>query len=785
MDKYKILGEMSRKEKVLFTTGKDFWHTKPIGRLGVEEIMVADGPHGLRSQKGEEMIGVNFSRRATCFPSAVTSSSTWDRSLLEREGRAIGEEALEEGVSVVLGPGCNIKRNPLGGRNFEYFSEDPVLSGEMASSWIKGVEGTGTGTSLKHFAANSQEYKRMISDSIMDERTLREMYLSAFERAIKKGRPSTVMCSYNKINGVYCSDNKYLLDQILRKEWGWDGVVMTDWGAMNDRIEAIKAGCDLNMPGGSDYMDREVTDALRSGELDEDSLNKCVLRILTLVENANKARKKDFDWEEHHSLAVEIATKGAVLMKNQDNILPLSEESDVAYFGSMGKNMRYQGTGSSHINSRKLVSPMDAISSPFFFPCTREDGSVDEEELERAKKEARRHRYAVVFAGLTENMESESFDRNDMFLSPGHLKMIRAISENSPNTIVVLFGGSPVDLSWEDEVKGILYMGLPGEGGGEALEKLLFGKANPSGKLTESWPMKYEDTGSKESWGEVNAEYREGLYVGYRLYDKASIEVRRPFGFGLSYTSFLYSDLLIQGRKVSFKIKNIGERKGDEVMELYVENPHEGKYRAKRELRDFERISLAPGEERRVKFLLDDRDFSIYDNGWKVIGGTYGISIASSSRDIRLRGMMEVEGEEYREKKELLGSWYTNPKGQPPKKDFEALIGRKAMPFVPHKKGEFTFQDSPMSMKDWSLVMRIQYEITRNIIAKPYGGKKDMEDPGFRMMLLSSTDCPLRSSVISSGGMLSHKMAKAFLLMANGRWIKGMKTLLEREKKDE
>lgn len=780
MDKDRILSKMTREEKISYCTGKDFWCTKNIERLGIESIMVSDGPHGVRCQKGfGDMVGVNFSLPSTCFPPSVTSGSTWDRDLLKREGEAIGEEARHYGVSVVLGPGCNIKRNPLGGRNFEYFSEDPVVSGEMGGSWIQGVESTGVGTSLKHFAANNQEYKRFISDSIMDERTMREIYLSSFERAIKKGNPGTVMCSYNKINGVYSSDNKKLLTDILRKEWGWDGVVMTDWGAMNDRIEAFKAGCDLNMPGGSDYMDKEVLSAIENGTLDEKNLDKSVMRILSLVEKYKVQGEYGVDWESHHNLAREIAEKGAVLLKNEDSILPLHESDDIVYFGYLGFIMRYQGSGSSHINAKKVTNPMDVISSDYYYPSTDEKGNISEKELDRAEKEAKKHNKAVIFAGLPDSYESETFDRENMNLPQGYIDLIERVSSVNPNTVVVLFGGSAIDISWEKGVKGILYMGLPGEAGGEAVKRLLFGLSNPSGKLTQTWPEKYEDYPSLETWGKVNAEYREGIYVGYRYFDKAGIKPCRPFGFGLSYTSFQYSDLRIDGRVVSFSIKNVGERKGAEVVQLYIENPNEGIYRCKRELRDFERVELDKGEEKRVSFTLNDRDFSVFDGEWKTIGGSYIVEIGSSSRDIRLSKEIEVKGEELSMEVRQEGTWYTLLEGKCQEKDYQKLLGRPVLPYVPHKKGEYTMNDSCMDMKDKSLIMKIQYEVTKNIVAKPYQGKKDMNDPGFKMMVICSTDCPLRSSVINSGGTLSHKMGKAFLEMANGRWIKGIKILIK------
>lgn len=779
MDKKKIVSAMTTEEKIAYLTGKDFWHTKEIERLGVPSIMVSDGPNGLRCQKDEaDMLGVNISLPATCFPSSVTLSATWDRELVEKEGRAIGEEAKKEGVSVVLGPGCNIKRNPLGGRNFEYYSEDPLVSGEIASSWIKGVESTGVGTSLKHFAANSQEYKRLISDSQMDERTLREIYLAPFEIAVKKGNPSTVMCSYNKINGVYSSDNKYLLSHILREEWGWNGCVITDWGALHDRIEGLKAGCDLSMPGGSKYMEKATLKAIKEGRLDEKYLDKSVERILTLVERSEKTEDAEINWDEHHRIAVKIAEEGAVLLKNQDSILPLKEDEDVALFGFMAGKMRYQGTGSSHINPKNIQEPIEFFKDKTWISGVDEEGNISKEDIKKIEEEARRHRVALVFVGLPDSYESEAFDRESLRLPEGHLKMIDIIRSVNPNTVVILFSGSVVDMEWEKNAKAILYMGLPGEGGGEAIYNILFGKAVPSGKLTETWPLSYLDVASSECWGSVNAEYREGIYVGYRYYDKAGLDVRYPFGYGLSYTEFKYSDLKIDGRNVSLKVKNIGDSDGYEVVQLYVKNSSTIKYRSLRELRDFSRVILKKGEEKRVTFTLSDRDFSVYDDGWKIVDGDYFIEIGGSSRDIRVSEKIHIEGESICDRNETINSWYVNPNGKPGKDDYERLLGRKVNEYVPPKRGQYTMDNSCMEMMPHSLIMKIQYKVTENIISKAYDGVKDYSIPGFKMMMISSADCPLRASIINSSGTLSEKMAKAFLLMANGRWIRGLLALI-------
>ncbi|MGN0185230.1 MAG: glycoside hydrolase family 3 C-terminal domain-containing protein, partial [Aristaeellaceae bacterium] len=490
--------------------------------------MMADGPHGLRCQAGKaDMVGVNNSLPATCFPAAVTAGAAWNPDLYTAEGEAIGREALAAGVSVVLGPGCNIKRNPLGGRNFEYIAEDPFVAGKMAAAFIRGLQGTGACASLKHFAANSQEFKRMNGDSQMDERTLREIYLAAFEIAVKEGRPATVMCAYNKINGEHCSDSKTLLTDILRSEWGFDGTVITDWGAMNDRIRGFQAGCDLNMPGGSDYMEQAVLEAVKAGVLSEADVDASVKRILCLVEKAQEARATEVDQDAHHALAQRIAEQGAVLLKNEDGILPLRAE-DMVLIGHMAREMRYQGSGSSHINPTRLVQLTDVLPEVPFLPCCDAQGNVSADSLLEAARMAASRRVAVVVAGLPDAYESEAIDREHMRLPEGHNRMIEAVAAANPNTVVVLLGGSPMELPWADKVKAILYMGLPGQAGGQAVANLLTGKANPSGKLTETWPTTYEDVISKDTFGKRNVEYREGVYVGYRYYDKAGKAVRYP-----------------------------------------------------------------------------------------------------------------------------------------------------------------------------------------------------------------------------------------------------------------
>lgn len=555
----KIISRMSLEDKIALCSGENFWETKKYEKYGIPSLFMCDGPHGLRKQENvADMLGVNESRKATCFPAEVTTAGSWNPELLKKIGSAIGEEAKDQGVGLVLGPGANLKRNPLCGRNFEYFSEDPYLAGNMAAGFINGVESQGIASSLKHYAVNSQEKSRFNSDSVIDDRSLRELYLSAFEIAVKEGKPSTVMCAYPKLNGVHCSDNKELLTDILRSEWGFEGMVITDWGAMNDRIEGFRAGCDLNMPGGSDYMEKEVLQAVRKGILPENCVNDSARRVLKMVFRAAETLKKgaDCNYEEHHALAKYAAAEGTVLLKNENGILPLKKDTRIAVIGAMAKNLRYQGAGSSHINPTKLSQPIDFLPDASYAQGCDDRGNTTPKLLKEAKEVARNAETAVVFAGLPDQCESEGFDRDNMKMTEGHLQMIDAVADVNSNIIVVLLCGGAVECPWADRVKGIIYMGLPGQAGGEAVADILYGRVNPGGKLAESWPYTYDDVPSSAIYGKtVDALYQEGIYVGYRYYDKSGIAVRWPFGYGLSYTNFTYSELTVDGNMVSVTVK--------------------------------------------------------------------------------------------------------------------------------------------------------------------------------------------------------------------------------------
>ena len=769
MDIETILQQMTLEDKIALCSGASFWETKKYEAYGIPSLFMCDGPHGLRKQEDvADMLGVNESRKATCFPAEVTTAGSWDPDLLAEIGAAIGQEAKEQGVGLVLGPGANLKRNPLCGRNFEYFSEDPYLAGKLAAGFIRGVEAQGVGTSLKHFAVNSQEKSRFTSNSVLDDRTLRELYLTAFEIAVKEGNPSTVMCAYPKLNGVHCSDNKALLTDILRTEWGFGGMVVTDWGAMNDRIEGFRAGCDLNMPGGSDYMEKEVLAAVKAGTLPESCVDDSARRVLKLVFRAAETlnEQASCDYEAHHALAKRAATEGAVLLKNEGGILPLKQDAKIAVIGAMAKSIRYQGAGSSHINPTKLSQPLDALPGAVYAPGCDDRGDTTDALLAEAAETAKNAKIAVIFAGLPDQYESEGFDRDNMKMPEGHLRMIEAVAAANPNTIVILLCGSAVECPWADSVKGILYMGLPGQAGGEAAADLLYGRANPSGRLAESWPYRYEDVPSSEIYGKTtDALYQEGIYVGYRYYDKSGVPVRWPFGYGLSYTEFAYSDLTVSGNAVSVTVKNTGGFAGAEVVQLYIGAPQDGLHRPIRELKGFQKVFLLPGESRTVMFSLTDRNFALWQEGWKVPAGQYTVSIGG------LTASIEKHGETLPIPVWQTGSWYQNCTGKPNLADWETMLGRHYEPPV-LKKGSFTMDNTVMEMKDYSLMMKIMFKAVEATIAKGFGGKKDYENPEFRMLMNSSAGSPLRSMMISGG--IKGGVMPGMLEMANGHFFRGI-----------
>ena len=650
-----LIAEMTLEEKAGLCSGADFWHTKKVDRLGIPDVMVSDGPHGLRKQDVAN-IDPNKSIEAVCFPAACATACSFDRELMEKMGETLGEECRAEDVSVLLGPAVNIKRSPLCGRNFEYVSEDPYLAGELSAAYIKGVQSKNVGTSIKHFAANSQETRRMTCSSDMSERTLREIYLPAFETAVKKSQPWTVMCSYNLINGVYGSENDHTLNKILRDEWGFEGYVMSDWGAVNDRVKGLKAGLDLEMPSSNGFNDGKIVKAVKSGELDEKILDKAVKRILEQVyryhsDDENKG-KYTFDRAADHKKAADIAKECIVLLKNE-GALPLpTSGAKIAFIGEFAENPRIQGGGSSHISTKSVTNALEQARKyceiEYAKGYNREENDSDPALIAEAVELAKSCDAVVVFAGLPDSFESEGYDRTHMRMPDCQNELINKICDVQENVIVVLHNGSPIELPWNDRVGAVVEAYLCGEAAGEATADILFGKANPCGKLAESFPRKLSDTPCYLTYpGDRHAEYNEGVFVGYRYYDKKQAEVLYPFGHGLSYTTFEYSDIKVSKTEISDDdtitvtavITNTGSCAGKEAVQLYVADCTGFDMRPVKELKGFEKVLLQPGESKTVSFTLTKRSFSYYNESlgdWYAPAGIYKIMLGKSSRDIQL-----------------------------------------------------------------------------------------------------------------------------------------------------
>lgn len=645
---------MTLEEKAGMCSGLDFWHLKEVEHLGIPKVMVSDGPHGLRKQdeKGDHL-GINDSIKAVCFPPAVLSACSFDRGLMEEMGKAIGREAQANDVSVVLGPAVNIKRSPLCGRNFEYYSEDPYLAGEIAAAFVKGVQSQHVGTSIKHFAANNQEYRRMSSSSEVDERTLREIYFPAFETAVKKAQPYTFMCSYNQINGTFASENKWLLTDVLRGEWGFKGYVMSDWGAVNDRVKGLEAGLELEMPASGGDNDAMIVKAVKDGALEEKILDQAVERILRIIfEYADHRKPQEFTMEKDHEEAQHIAEESMVLLKNENHILPLKTSEKAAFIGGFARNPRFQGGGSSHINCFKTTNVLDSVPCDAQvvyaegFPADRD--FYDKALADEAVKAAAEADKAVIFAGLPESFESEGYDRSHMRLPECQNRLITEILKVQPNTVIVLHNGSPVEMPWLGEIKGLLETYLGGQAGGAAAANILYGKINPSGKLAETMPLKLSDNPSYLNFGGgEKVEYREGIFVGYRYYDTKEMDVAFPFGYGLSYTTFAYSNLKLSMESptekdtvmVSADVTNTGKSAGKEVVQLYIRDLTGSAIRPEKELKGFEKVFLEPGETKTVTMELNKRSFAWYNtelHDWFAASGDYEILVGASSRDIRL-----------------------------------------------------------------------------------------------------------------------------------------------------
>lgn len=683
LDVKKLVNELTLEEKASLCSGADFWHTKAIDRLNIPAAMVSDGPHGIRKQESlADHMGVAESIKAIGFPTASAMACSFDRDLLHKVGDALGEECVAEDLAVLLGPGINMKRSPICGRNFEYYSEDPVVAGELGAAFVNGVQEHGVGTSLKHFAANNQEWRRMSISAEIDERTLREIYLAAFETVVKKAQPWTIMCSYNRINGVYSCENDWLLNKVLRDEWGFEGLVMTDWGAMDERVPSLKAGLDLEMPDCHGETDKLIVKAVQSGELEEPVLDTAVERILTMVDKYLTARKgidpasmvhplpssveRGYDVAAHHALARTTAEQSAVLLKNED-ILPLQKDKKIAFIGEFAKVPRIQGGGSSHINNTSVESALDAAGDSVSYAqgFHIDEETTDETLLQEAITLAKESDVAVIFAGLPDSFESEGFDRTHLNMPANQNELIARISEVQPNVVVVLHSGSPIAMPWLDKVAGVLQMYLAGQASGGAAVNLLFGDATPCGKLAETFPLHLEDNPSYLNFpgNREKVCYQEGVFIDYRYYDKKKMDVLFPFGYGLSYTDFTYSNMkvTVNGKNaadvdviketdeivVSADITNTGNCDGAEIVQLYIKNPVVYEIRPEKELRDFAKVFLKAGETKTVTFTLNARAFSYYEtriHDWYAESGDYEILLASSSRDIRLQYTVSITG---------------------------------------------------------------------------------------------------------------------------------------------
>lgn len=683
LDVKKLVNELTLEEKASLCSGADFWHTKAIDRLNIPAAMVSDGPHGIRKQESlADHMGVAESIKAIGFPTASAMACSFDRDLLHKVGDALGEECVAEDLAVLLGPGINMKRSPICGRNFEYYSEDPVVAGELGAAFVNGVQEHGVGTSLKHFAANNQEWRRMSISAEIDERTLREIYLAAFETVVKKAQPWTIMCSYNRINGVYSCENDWLLNKVLRDEWGFEGLVMTDWGAMDERVPSLKAGLDLEMPDCHGETDKLIVKAVQNGELEESVLDTAVERILTMVDKYLTARKgidpasmvhplpssveRGYDVAAHHALARTTAEQSAVLLKNED-ILPLQKDKKIAFIGEFAKVPRIQGGGSSHINNTWIESALDAAGDSVSYAqgFHIDEETTDETLLQEAITLAKESDVAVIFAGLPDSFESEGFDRTHLNMPANQNELIARISEVQPNVVVVLHSGSPIAMPWLDKVAGVLQMYLAGQASGGAAVNLLFGDATPCGKLAETFPLHLEDNPSYLNFpgNREKVCYQEGVFIGYRYYDKKKMDVLFPFGYGLSYTDFTYSNMkvTVNGKNatdvdviketdeiiVSADITNTGNCDGAEIVQLYIKNPVVYEIRPEKELRDFAKVFLKAGETKAVTFTLNARAFSYYEtriHDWYAESGDYEILLASSSHDIRLQDTVSITG---------------------------------------------------------------------------------------------------------------------------------------------
>ena len=780
-----IIRELSLEQKCALLSGGDTFQSRGLPQFGIPSIWLSDGPHGVRKQAGaSDHLGINPSEPATCFPTASAVASSWDPALGEEMGQALGQEAAAQNVAVLLGPGLNVKRSPLCGRNFEYFSEDPYLAGKMAASYIRGIQKNGIAACPKHFAANNQELRRMASDSIVDERTLRELYLTNFEIAVTEGHPKTIMTSYNLINGTYANENAHLLQEILRDTWGFDGAVVTDWGGSNDHALGVKNGSTLEMPAPGLDSARELCKAVKDGRISEVDINVRLEELLNLINDTTGALEKapkTIDWDAHHALARKAAAESIVLLKNKGDLLPLDPEARIAVIGDFAQTPRYQGAGSSVVNAPKVDSFLQVfeesgLHSVGFAQGFNRQGKPDPSLQAKAVELAAQADVVLLFLGLDEVKESEGLDRSDMKLAKNQIDLLLAIHRVNPKLVVILSSGSAVETGWQSHCQGLLWAGLGGQAGAGAVLDVLTGKVNPGGHLAETWPLHMEENPSYHNFGGPgrNVEYREGLYVGYRYYQTAGVPVAYPFGYGLSYTTFAYSNLTATPNGVTVTVENTGDRAGDEVVQVYIAKPDAKIFRPAQELKGFLRVHLEAGESRTVTIPLDDKAFRYWNDPagrWAVEGGSYEVRVGGSSADIQLTATVTVaaSGDANPYEGLTLPHYQSGQVQDVPDEEFTALLGHP----IPVSKvaidrnmtlGEIGHARSPLG---W-----LVHVIHKHLLMKSLeSGTPDLN-------LLFNYNMPLRAIAKMTGGIVSMGMVDALVMELKGFWIIGIVRLL-------
>lgn len=773
-DYKKYIDSMTLEEKASLLSGANFWNTKSLQRVGIPSIILTDGPHGLRKQTGKaDHLGLNKSVPATCFPTAAATANSWDEHLISSVGKAIGAEAAANDVAVLLGPGLNIVRDPLAGRAFEYYSEDPYVAGKLAAAMVRGIQSTGVAATPKHFAVNSQEHMRMSIDEVVDERTLHEMYLEGFRRVVQEARPKLLMTAYNKVNGTYANENTHLLQDILKNEWQYSGAIVTDWGANNDRVAGLKAGSTLEMPATNGITDAEIVRAVSSGALNVSVVDAQVEALLQLVFETTAAIKDApaVDYEAHHQLAIAAAAQSMVLLKNEGNILPIKIGTRVALIGDFARSPRYQGAGSSLVNPTRLDSTLEifrkdsTIELVGYEPGFKRTGGKDTGLVRKAVALAERADVAIVFLGLDEAKEAEGIDRASMALPENQLLMLARVCAVQHNVVVVLAAGGPLELPFTDDVAAIIHGSLSGQGIGQATANIVTGRCNPSGKLAVSYPYTYADapTASYFPGKELTAEHREGLYIGYRYYETADVAVRFPFGYGLSYTTFSYSDIVANTSEVTFSITNSGDVAGTEIAQVYISPPVTDIFRPARELKGFVKVNLKPGETQRVTVAFDAHTFAHYNEvsgAWMVEPGQYAVEVGASVRDIRLQTAVQCTGDPapHIDAREKLSSYYSGQVKNVSDEEFEALLGRPLPPAMWDRHAHLTYTDTIAQLQYGNSGGKILYGVLRAVRRVLFWLKK----PNDANTLVFIMNLPFSKLPGFSGGKLSKTAVKRF-----------------------